>query len=101
MCGITGFISQTGMSIETLNNILFKMSDTLAHRGPNDQVDSWLRGPLKEWAENLLAKKRLKEEGFLQANLIQKKWEEHLSGKRNWQYYLWNVLMFEAWLEQQ
>ncbi|EDN70407.1 asparagine synthetase (glutamine-hydrolyzing) [Beggiatoa sp. PS] len=64
-------------------------------------LDSWLRGPLKEWAENLLAKKRLKEEGFFHTNLIQQKWEEHLSGKRNWQYYLWNVLMFEAWLEQQ
>jgi len=64
-------------------------------------LDSWLRGPLKEWAENLLAKNRLKEEGFFHTNLIQQKWEEHLSGKRNWQYYLWNVLMFEAWLEQQ
>lgn len=64
-------------------------------------IDSWLRGPLKEWAEALLNESRLKTEGFLNPAPIREKWLEHLSGKRNWQYHLWNILMFQAWLEKQ
>jgi asparagine synthase (glutamine-hydrolysing) len=64
-------------------------------------IDSWLRGPLKNWAESLLDPARLLREGFLNPEPIHRKWREHLSGKRNWQYYLWDVLMFQAWLETQ
>ena len=64
-------------------------------------IDSWLRDPLRDWAEALLDERRLREEGFLDPGPIHKKWGEHLSGRRNWQYCLWNVLMFQAWLEVQ
>jgi len=64
-------------------------------------IDSWLRGPLKDWAEALLDEGRLRREGYLKPAPIRAKWAEHLSGKRNWQYHLWNVLMFQAWLEGQ
>ncbi len=64
-------------------------------------IDSWLRGPLREWAETLLDEGRLRREGFFRPEPIRKKWSEHLSGKRNWQYHLWDILMFEAWLERQ
>ena len=64
-------------------------------------IDSWLRGPLKEWAEDLLDEKKIKEDGFLNAKVIKVKWNEHISGRRNWQYHLWDVLMFQAWLEAQ
>lgn len=62
-------------------------------------LDQWLRGPLREWAEDLLSEERLKHEGFLNPAPVQQMWAEHLSGRRNWAYYLWDVLMWEAWLE--
>ncbi|MFZ5571241.1 MAG: asparagine synthase (glutamine-hydrolyzing) [Thermodesulfobacteriota bacterium] len=63
-------------------------------------IDSWLRKELREWAEDLLAEKCLGEEGFLHPGPIRQKWREHLSGQRNWQYHLWDVLMFQAWKKQ-
>lgn len=62
-------------------------------------IGAWLRGPLKDWSETLLQPRRMMDEGYLNPGPIRQKWEEHLSGKRNWQYYLWNVLMFQAWLD--
>ena len=61
----------------------------------------WLRGPLREWAESLLDEKKLIDEGFFDPNIIRKKLYEHLSGERNWQTQLWDVLMFQAWLDAQ
>ena len=63
-------------------------------------IDSWLRGPLREWAESLLNEERLQREGFFNPVFIRKKWEEHLSGKRNWQSQLWIILMFQAWMDE-
>jgi asparagine synthase (glutamine-hydrolysing) len=64
-------------------------------------IDAWLRGPLRNWADGLLDPARLLREGYFNPEPIQSKWNEHLSGKRNWQYHLWGVLMFQAWLEHQ
>jgi asparagine synthase (glutamine-hydrolysing) len=64
-------------------------------------IEFWLRGPLNEWAESLLDEARLRKEGFFEAGPVRQKWAEHLAGKQNWQYGLWNVLMFQAWLENQ
>ncbi|HEY3310891.1 MAG TPA: asparagine synthase (glutamine-hydrolyzing) [Anaerolineales bacterium] len=62
-------------------------------------IDSWLRGPLRGWTEALLNETRLRQEGYFNPELVRQKWQEHLAGGRNWQYYLWNVLMFQSWLE--
>lgn len=62
-------------------------------------IGQWLRGPLREWAEYLLDENRLRHQGFFHAEVIQTKWKEHLSGRRNWQSQIWAVLMFQAWLE--
>jgi len=64
-------------------------------------LDAWLRGPLREWAAALLDPARLRREDFFAPDAVRSKWEEHQSGSRNWHYLLWDVLMFQAWLEAQ
>ena len=63
-------------------------------------IDSWIRGPLRDWAEDLLAPEQLREQGFLNEALVRQKWDEHLSGVRDWKYHLWSILMFQAWLKE-
>ncbi len=62
-------------------------------------IDQWLRGPLKDWANFLLDKNEMLKDGILNPLPIHQKWEEHLSGKRNWHYHLWSILMFQNWLK--
>jgi asparagine synthase (glutamine-hydrolysing) len=87
------------------------LRQVLARRVPPAMVDrpkmgfgipigAWLRGPLRPWAEELLDPARLRDEGFLEPGPIRVRWAEHLSGRRNHQYDLWDVLMFQAWLER-
>jgi asparagine synthase (glutamine-hydrolysing) len=64
-------------------------------------IDSWLRGPLRRWAENLLSEKRLNDDGFFESAPIRKLWLEHLSGRHSWHYSLWNILIFQSWLDEQ
>lgn len=63
-------------------------------------IGDWLRGPLRGWADELLSERRLRHEGFFEPRPIRKMWEEHLSGKRRGDYHLWDVLMFQSWLEE-
>lgn len=63
-------------------------------------IGQWLKGPLRDWAEHMLDERRLNEQQFFHSGPIRQKWEEHVSGKRNWHYYLWDILMFQAWLDQ-
>jgi asparagine synthase (glutamine-hydrolysing) len=60
-------------------------------------LGDWLRGPLRDWSEALLDKTQLAEEGYFNPTVVHHYWNEHLSGKRNWSYHLWNVLTFQAW----
>jgi asparagine synthase (glutamine-hydrolysing) len=60
-------------------------------------IGHWLKGQLREWAEDLLDPKKLSDTGYLNTALIRATWEDHLSGKTNHQHALWNILMFQAW----
>ena len=70
-------------------------------RGFSAPVGRWLRGPLRQWADDLLAPARLARSGVLAAGPIRAMWGEHLAGARNWQYLLWDVLMLQQWLDAQ
>jgi len=61
---------------------------------------AWLRGPLRDWAEALLDPQRLRREGYLDAAAVRRVWSQHLAGWRDHRLLLWNLLSFEAWLDE-
>jgi asparagine synthase (glutamine-hydrolysing) len=62
-------------------------------------IADWLRRPLRDWVEDLLDSTRLQNEGYFKPEPIQHHWREHLDGKRDWSDQLWDVLMFQSWLQ--
>jgi asparagine synthase (glutamine-hydrolysing) len=63
-------------------------------------IGKWLRGPLREWAEELLMEDRLKREGFFDTGAVRRVWDAHLSGQRDVEPLIWGILMFQAWLAE-
>lgn len=62
-------------------------------------IGEWMKGPIRDWVEDLLSEQKLSTHGLLNSGAIRQKWVEHLGGSRNWQYHLWDVLMFQSWWE--
>ena len=94
-----------GLGKIPLRKILYKyLPEKYFHgskKGFGVPIADWLRGPLLDWAENLLDEELLKNQGYLNVSEVRKMWQEHLDYKKNWQYQLWDVLMFQAWLEHE
>jgi asparagine synthase (glutamine-hydrolysing) len=63
-------------------------------------VGEWVRGPLRDWAESLLSERRLRDDGFLDVASVRTMWSAHVKGEGDWQFYIWTVLMFQAWIER-
>ena len=62
-------------------------------------VSEWLTGPLREWAENLLAPRRLRDAGHFDTVRVRRLWDQHVSGYRDRYALLWSLLAFQSWLE--
>jgi len=60
----------------------------------------WLRCEFREWAAALLAPTGLRQDGYLAAGNILRRWEQHQRGEMDWSFHLWGVLMFQSWLEE-
>lgn len=60
-------------------------------------VGDWVRGPLRDWSEEVLDPHQLRQDGLLDADQVRQRWDEHLSGTRDWTYALWDVLMLVSW----
>lgn len=60
-------------------------------------IGEWMRGPLREWTEDMVSESRLRADGFFRPEVVRKQWAEHLSGRFNRQHSLWSVLMFQSW----
>jgi asparagine synthase (glutamine-hydrolysing) len=69
-------------------------------QGFSAPIGVWLRGPLRAWAEDLLSEERLLADGLFAPGPIRKRWAEHLSGRHNWEYSLWTLLMFQCWKQR-
>ncbi|MGE4290644.1 MAG: asparagine synthase (glutamine-hydrolyzing) [Desulfovibrio sp.] len=63
-------------------------------------IEHWMKNELRDWCESLLGETRLRQQGYLNAGMVRRMWNEYLTGQANWHYYLWDVLMFQAWLER-
>lgn len=87
------------------------LRETLHRRVPRELVDRpkqgfeppvgrWLREGLRDWADDLLSPRRLRQRGLVDPAVVAARWSEHRGGRRNWTYPLWTVLMLEAWLDR-
>jgi asparagine synthase (glutamine-hydrolysing) len=99
-----GLLSRAGKSKWPLRHLLSKYVPRELIERPKSgfavPIGAWLRGPLRDWAEELLSPARLAQDGLLDAPLVRRTWDDHLSGRKNAQYALWNALMLNAWLDE-
>ena len=62
-------------------------------------IDIWLRGPLKDWAEDLLSERALRNSDIFDVDMVRRIWKQHSSEQGNWRDHLWIILMYQGWLK--
>ncbi|MCH2132767.1 MAG: asparagine synthase (glutamine-hydrolyzing) [Phycisphaerales bacterium] len=92
---------QSGKSIlkSVLENCLPRHLWDRPKQGFSVPLGSWLKGPLRSWAEDMLDENRMKQQGYFRSDPIRHEWKTHLSGAADRSARLWPILMFQAWLE--
>lgn len=96
---------RAGRGKEVLRDVLFRHAPPALFDRPKAgfgiPVGEWIRGPLRDWAEHLLDPRRMAQQGWFDAGMVQARWQAHLAGRRDSTPALWAVLMFQAWLDEQ
>lgn len=84
---------------QVLNRYVPSQLYTRPKMGFGVPIDKWLRGPLKDWAQDMLSQAMLAKHNLVDPKEVQQKLREHMAGTRNWQYHLWDVLILQSWCE--
>lgn len=99
----TSYKVRDGQSKWLLRQVLYKyVPKELIERpkmGFGVPIDSWLKHDLREWAEDSLSADNLTSQGYLDVKAVRTMWSDYKKGQNNWHYYLWDILMFQSWLE--
>jgi len=85
---------------ETLKNYIPEKYVDRPKMGFSIPLDEWMKGPLKNWVSNSLNMKKIKNDGYLDEKVINEYMHEHFEGKKNWGQILWNVVVFQNWLDK-
>jgi asparagine synthase (glutamine-hydrolysing) len=99
-----GMKIQGGKGKHILRELLFREAPRSLFDRPKAgftmPVGEWIKGPLRDWAEGLLDRRRMNAGGYLDADMVQRRWQQHLSGEADGTAALWTLLMFQAWVEE-
>ncbi len=100
-----GFKLRGGRGKHILRRLLYREAPQALFERPKAgfaiPVGQWIKGPLRPWAEELLDRTRISQEGWFDPDIVQRRWRDHVDGRRDSTAALWGILMFQAWLREQ